>query len=209
VLTPFPLFLQVAYDMDTSLIFALTLVRALTSAPCYPLAGRWTHRLGPYRLQSWALMGRLVTFCSLGALVWVSNLGFTLAVLVGFNIFLGLSWCGIAVAGPTLVGNLSTPGHQGEAMGLYNAVQGLAQICGAVLGGCLASWIGYYSTFVFAGLLLIPAITLLMRLGPQAASAPLEHQRDSRAAARTQLDEVGTTPTSHTRQDQDVVPMFL
>ena len=183
VMTPFSLFLQDVYHLNTSLIFALTLIRALTSAPCYALAARWANWFGPHRVQSWALVCRLVAFCALGALALVSDMVLVLAILIIVNVLIGISWSGIAVAGPALVGHLSNAGHQGEAMGIYNAAQGVAQICGAMLGGCLAYWIGYYNTFVVAGLLLIPAILLLLGSDSKDTSAPGEHEQRNRIAA--------------------------
>jgi MFS family permease len=100
-------------------------------------------------------------------------------LVVGINLLIGMTWSGIAVAGPSAVSLLAKPNHSGKAMGLYNAVQGVAQILGAIIGGCLAYWVGYTSTFAVAGLCLVPAIAILVSLEAQYRHADAEAQRVS------------------------------
>jgi MFS family permease len=160
VLTPFPLFLHDTLKMDTSLIFILMLVRSLAAIPCYGWAGRWTQRVGPQRLLIWMLVARSVSFCGLASLAWMSDYTLLLVSLLSLNMLIGMTWSVVAIAGPVLVGQLTIPGSQGEAMGLYNAIQGVAQILGAVVGGYLAQWIGYYGVFIIGAAFLLLAIGL-------------------------------------------------
>lgn len=182
-LTPFPLYLQETHGMDSTLIFSLILVRALAPAPFYMLVGQWTARFGAHYIQTWAVAARCVAILSLSGLSWFSDSGLILGLLVSINIIVGLSWSGLAVAGPALVGRLAISGREGEAMGLYNAVQGIGQILGALLGGCLAYWVGYASTFAIAGILLLPAMAMLLRLGCQHTATPVENNYSTHAAA--------------------------
>jgi len=182
-LTPFPLYLQETHGMGSTLIFTLILVRAIAPAPFYMLAGQWTARFGAHCIQTWALAARCVAMLSLSGLSWFSDSGLILGLLVSINIIIGLSWSVLAVAGPALVGRLAIPGREGEAMGLYNAVQGIGQILGAMLGGCLAYWVGYASTFAIAGMLLLPAMAILLRIGFQNTATPVEGRHPTRAAA--------------------------
>lgn len=182
-LTPFPLFLQETHGLEISLIFALVMVRGLACIPFYAWAGRWTPRLGAQRVQMLALAGRCAAFGSLGSLWWITNPGIAFGLLIGISLLVGATWSGIAVAGPVLVGRLATPGRQGEAMGFYNAVQGVAQIVGAILGGYLSQRIGYYSTFMVAGFLLLPAMGLLISLRLQDVPTPAAEPRADPYAA--------------------------
>jgi predicted MFS family arabinose efflux permease len=179
-LTPFPLFLQTTLELDTSLIFALVMVRALASVPCYEWAGRWVHHVGPKRVQSLSLAGRCLMFLVFWSLEWLSHPGITVSLLVSMNMLAGITWSLIAVSGPVLLGRLAGPGHKGKAMGMYNATQGGAQIIGAILGGYLAQWAGYYGLFAAAAMLLLPAIGLLasLRLAPE-PSTPLMQRADT------------------------------
>ena len=183
VLTPLPLYLQNVHHMDHSLIFLLTLARALASAPFYTLAGRWMSRFGARRVQVWAALGRCLAFGALAVLVWAPGHLILMGALVAINAMVGLTWSGFAVAGPALVGRLTPQKRQGEAMGLYNAVQGAGQIVGALLGGYLAHAIGYHTTFLLGALLLLPAIALLNRVKPQTHAGPMEPPLLSRKAA--------------------------
>jgi MFS family permease len=182
-LVPFPLFLQEAYGMGTMPIFALVLVRAVAAAPFYTWSGRCIPRLGAYRMQQWTLLGRCVAFGGLGCLWLVESYPLTVLLLVSFNLLIGITWSGIAVAGPSGVSLLAKPSHSGKAMGCYNAVQGVAQILGAIVGGCLAHWVGYSSTFVVAGFCLLPAIALLVSLELQYQSTNPAAQSPSLSAA--------------------------
>jgi hypothetical protein len=52
-----------------------------------------------------------------------------------------------------------------------------------MLGGCLAYWVGYASTFAIAGMLLLPAMAMLLRIGFQNTATPVESSHPARAAA--------------------------
>jgi predicted MFS family arabinose efflux permease len=183
VLTPFPLFLHDALKMDTSLIFILMLVRSLACIPCYEWAGRWSQRIGPQRLLIWTLTARSVSFCGLASLAWMSDSVLLLVSLLSLNMLIGMTWSGVAIACPVLVGQLTTPGSQGEAMGLYNAIQGVAQILGAVLGGYLAQWIGYYGLFIIGTVFLLLAIGLFRQIPLQDIATTDSDQQAPPAAA--------------------------
>ena len=116
-------------------------------------------------------------------MLWVPGDLILIGALVAINAVVGLTWSGFAVAGPALVGRLTPSKRQGEAMGLYNAVQGVGQILGALLGGYLAHAIGYHTTFLMGAMLLVPAIVLLSRIKPQPWAKPLEPPSARRQAA--------------------------
>jgi hypothetical protein len=52
-----------------------------------------------------------------------------------------------------------------------------------MLGGGLAYWVGYASTFAIAGMLLLPAMAMLLRIGFQNTTTPVESSHPARAAA--------------------------
>ncbi len=170
-LTPFPLYLRDVFSLDDSLIFGLVMVRALASVPCYGIAAVWTHRAGPRWVLNTALLARLGIFSGFSGVAAVGRVEWSLAILVLLNIITGVSWALISVSGPRLVGECAGGGHPGQAMGVYNAVMGGAQILGALLGGLVAQSIGYGSTYTLAATLLIPAIAALAVL--RLPSAPI------------------------------------
>ena len=88
----------------------------------------------------------------------------------------------LKIGNKEFIGEPVTPAH-GEAMGLYNAVQGAGQILGALLGGYLAHAIGYHTTFLMGAMLLAPAMALLSRIKPQPRAKPLEPPSARRQAA--------------------------
>jgi MFS family permease len=182
-LTPFPLFLQTDLGFDTPLIFTLVLARALVSAPLYETAGCWAQRLGPKKTHILALSVRGVAFLVFYKLQGLSQPELLMTVLIGMNVLLGITWPLLAVSGPALVGRLVAPDRKGEAIGLFNATQGLSHIVGAAIGGYLAQWIGYYGVFAVAAILLIGAIGLLVSLQPPRPAAPRRAPRLMKAVA--------------------------
>lgn len=179
IFTPLPLFLRDSLHMDTSFVFGLALVRMLASTVCYEWAATWVHRIGPKTSQLWALVGRCIAFLGFWSLWLIPQPTIALGVLLGMNWLSGMTWSFIAVSGPVLVGHLSLPERQGEAMGTYNAIQGLSRIIGAVVSGYLVQWLGYYNTFAITGGLLAVAIGLLMQLRlPTSPVSPLQQHAD-------------------------------
>jgi MFS family permease len=114
----------------------------------YSPAGNWSEKVGAVPVLRVSLVIRLVAF--LGLLV----LGFT---YFGIQNFLALatfalvvfSWSLMTVSGTALAADLSPVG-EGEGIGIFNAVNALAGVIGAVLGGWVADTLGYEATYIVA-----------------------------------------------------------
>jgi predicted MFS family arabinose efflux permease len=67
-----------------------------------------------------------------------------------FGPVIGLTWSGMAVAGPVAAMEMVPPEKTGRGMGLYNAVASLAAIAGAFFSGVGVIAIGYAGIFVIS-----------------------------------------------------------
>jgi MFS family permease len=76
----------------------------------------------------------------------------------------GVTWAAIAVSGTTAVAVLAPKKVEGQALGLYNAIIGVAGIVGSLVGGHLAHAFGYAVSFGTATLLMGLTAAWLWRL---------------------------------------------
>ncbi len=79
------------------------------------------------------------------------------------NGILGFCWANISVAGSTIVSNICYKGFRAESTGMYNAFIGVATICGALIGGLVAEYMGYLPVFLTSSIFLAAALVLLWK----------------------------------------------
>jgi MFS family permease len=146
----------------------------------YALAGRWSHRFGTARVLQSALGVRLFAFVGLCGLGGSQTEALRLLVVVGVALIL-CCWAVLSVSSTALTAHLSAH-HEGEGVGLFNAVTALAGVLGALLDGWLASQWGYLAVLgvtvvgLTLGLCLLLASPLLEMTGSDAAM-PAQEQR--------------------------------
>jgi predicted MFS family arabinose efflux permease len=76
----------------------------------------------------------------------------SLAVLLGL---VGVTWAVISVTATGTVTRLSPAPIRGEALGLYAALAGFGGGVGAAIGGAVATVVGYFATFLAAGVVVV------------------------------------------------------
>jgi MFS transporter, DHA1 family, tetracycline resistance protein len=107
----------------------------------YPLAGRWSDRLGAATVERIGLGIRLLVFLGLSGLALVRVPGRGVLAVLGFVVVV-LAWSLLSVSGTALAARRSPVG-KGEGLGIFNAVTALAGVVGAILGGWAAEAWGY------------------------------------------------------------------
>jgi MFS family permease len=174
----FPIYLKQAVGMSTADVFIIYMASSLASALTYSQAGRWATRVGSKRLQAWSVAARVVLFPSF-FVVAMLNLPFTW-LLVAFCVLhglIGFCWANISVAGSHIVSNICHAECRAESTGMYNAMQGTANIAGALIGGFIALFLGYLAVFVVSSAFLIVGLLILTRIeieGGPCADKPAE-----------------------------------
>ncbi len=158
----YPVLMQQAFQIDASVSSTAMAVAVGIGLFFYPLAARWSERLGPVRVFRSALAVRTGIFFlifALGALPipgrgWLALIVFTGVVL---------SWSLLSVSGTALTAHISPVG-EGEGLGFYNATAALAGVVGSGMAGSIAAGWSYTAVPLFSavsvGLGLLLALAL-------------------------------------------------
>lgn len=150
-LTPFAVFLKDTLGAPAWVVFGAYIANQAFPTLSYHPMSRWMRRTGALRLMMIVSAGRGLglLFGALAAASGAGWLGITLAIIL-YGPVIGLSWAGMAVAGPVAVMEMIPPEKTGRGMGLYNATASLAAIIGAYLSGVGVLALGYVGIFVIS-----------------------------------------------------------
>lgn len=167
---PLPAFLATDAGLGTGDIFAVFLVSSAASAILYGRAGRLSSRRGPYLPQFGALGTRVILFPLVGLTVLLPA-GSVSLLFVCFAL-VGVTWAIIAVTVAGIVTRLAPTNLRGEALGAYTALGGLATGLGSLLGGGLATRLGFITTFTIAGAFVLAGLAVAYRQYTQRTATP-------------------------------------
>jgi MFS family permease len=117
-------------------------------------------------LRGWAYVavGASVLFVA-GPLVFAP-------VIIFYPLASGIAFALYYTSANTMMFNTVQGKSAGAALGVYSAVVGIAAMAGSLLSGFVSVYLGFYTTFVLAGVLLFPAVVIVGRL-PE-SSSPVE-----------------------------------
>jgi len=148
VFSQYPLLMQKVFGITPDISSVAFGVMAGLGLTLYTPAGNWSERFGSVPILRVSLVMRLAAFIALFALGF-TQFGFQgWLALVAFA-FVVFAWSLMSVSGTALAAALSPVG-EGEGMGIFNAVNALAGVIGAALGGWVAGSWGYATTSVVA-----------------------------------------------------------
>ena len=148
VFSQYPLLMQKVFGITPDISSVAFGVMAGLGLTLYTPAGNWSERFGSVPILRVSLVMRLVAFVGLLALGF-THFGFQgWLALVAFA-FVVFAWSLMSVSGTALAADLSPVG-EGEGIGIFNAVNALAGVVGAVLGGWVAGSWGYATTSIVA-----------------------------------------------------------
>ena len=133
VFSQYPLLMQKAFGITPDISSVAFGVMAGLGLILYTPAGTWSEQYGAVSILRVSLVMRLLAFVSLlvlgythfGVQGWLALLAFA---------FIVFAWSLMSVSGTALAARLSPVG-EGEDMGILNAVNALAGVIGAALGG--------------------------------------------------------------------------
>lgn len=158
----YPVLMQKVYSVPThlsSLAYAIIAGLALT---LYSPAGRWTDRSGARRVFQTATAIRFLAYAGLAILAFIQTGTQNWLAILAFA-FVVWAWSVISVSGTALAAQLSRFG-EGEALGIFNAVNALAGVAGAFLGGWIAGQWGYGAIIGMAAAGIIIGLALSLKL---------------------------------------------
>jgi DHA1 family tetracycline resistance protein-like MFS transporter len=148
VFSQYPLFMQKLFGITPSASSLYFGVMAGFGLLLYTPAGNWSDRVGSNTILRVSLGIRLLAFLGLLLLGLTStgSKGWLAVIAFAFVVF---AWSLMSVSGTALAASLSPIG-EGEGMGIFNAVNAVAGVIGAGLGGWVADSWGYAATPIFA-----------------------------------------------------------
>jgi DHA1 family tetracycline resistance protein-like MFS transporter len=148
VFSQYPLLMQKVFGITPDISSVAFGVMAGLGLTFYTPAGNWSERFGSVPILRVSLVMRLAAFIGLFALGFthIGYQGWLALVAFAFVVF---AWSLMSVTGTALAAGLSPVG-EGEGIGIFNAVNALAGVVGAALGGWVAGNWGYAATSVVA-----------------------------------------------------------
>jgi predicted MFS family arabinose efflux permease len=167
-----PTYLKQFVGMTSAEVFIIYVASSAVSALTYSQAGRWATNYGSKKVQAGAIVGRIVLFPSffLITLVGLPHLAL-LAAFCALHGLVGFCWANISVTGNHIVSNICKQDCRAQSTGMYSAMQGVATVAGALLGGYIAQYVGYEAMFITAPLFLIAGLLLLSRIKTEKGTA--------------------------------------
>ncbi|MCG7844701.1 MAG: MFS transporter [Methanomassiliicoccales archaeon] len=158
----FPIFLSQYVGFSTAEVFIVYLASAIMSLLFYAVAGHMVDRFGGRKVQGMAFGLRMFVFPSIFLVTLLSlDLGVLLIIICLLNGLAGMCWALLAVAGDSLVADMSFRSFRSQSMGMYNSVRGISTIFGSILGGLVAQMFGYAALFAMTSIFIIAALSLL------------------------------------------------
>ena len=161
----FPIFLNSYVGPSSSEVFLIYVAFSLASALTYSQAGRRATDLGSRRVLAGSITGRIFLFPAMFA-VTLFSLG-RVEMLIVFCILhalMGFSWANISVSGSHILAETCYSEYRAESTGLYNSMQGVATIVGAMVGGFVGQFMGYQALFTISSIFLVLGLILLSKV---------------------------------------------
>jgi MFS family permease len=162
----YPIFLKLVAGFSEAEIFLTYLINGTTIVLAYTQAGKLAEHITPKKLAICANSIRVILFPMFAVvpmIIGANHFGILTSLII-MHATIGCTWAIITVVGFTIVGQLAPEGTKGEAMGIYHAVCGIGSVCGALLGGFMAHYFGFFVAFCTASFLILCSIFGLVKI---------------------------------------------
>jgi len=160
-------------QMDDTEVFIIFSTLYILQAAIYPITARACNRYGEDHVAVSAVWLRIAGFLAAFTTVVLMFRNSTLTMTSMMSIaMIGTAFAFYNTSSSVLLFRSLAAGKQGELLGIYSALTGIAAFVGAIMSGYLSYHFGYGVTFVIAVLLLVGCVLSLR-------SAVQEHYRSS------------------------------
>jgi len=156
-----PVFLRSELGWPNEIVYAVYLIHHAASVIAFRWARRAVDQWGHRPAVGLALVIRAIVFtgwAGVGAVIggWAVPVLFVMA---------GLTWSYFQLASTAVVSRLAPAGLKGQSLGMYNALAGLGNMTGALIGGYLAESFGYQAPFLAGAALVMLSLPILLLEG--------------------------------------------
>lgn len=166
-----------AFALSSVETFSVILAGAAVQTLAFQGAGRYVSSQSLVTSSAQGLLIRGWSYVIIGAAaLLLAGPYFLLPALVMYPIAGGIAFAVYYTASNTMMFNTVQRKNPGSALGVYSAVVGIATMGGSLASGFISVYLGFYTTFVLAGILLFAAVVIIARLPKSPGSEPGSHQ---------------------------------
>jgi len=157
--------------------FAVILAGATAQVLAFQRAGSYVGARSLVTTSAQGLLLRGWSYIVIGAaaLILAGPL-FIVPAIVMYPIGAGIAFAVYYTSSNTMMFNTVQRKNPGAALGVYSAVIGIATMAGSLASGFISVYLGFYTTFVFAGVLLFAAVWVVARLPKSPGADAGSHQ---------------------------------
>ncbi len=146
-------------------VFGVILAGMVIQTLTFQGAGKF---IGSRPLVATSIQGLLVRGLSYvalgGSILFVAGPLFIGPALIFYPLASGIAFALYYTSSNTMMFNTVQGRNPGAALGVYSAVVGIAAMAGSFISGFISVYIGFYTTFVLAGILLFAAVGVVARI---------------------------------------------
>jgi len=166
-----------AYALTSFETFSVILSGVAVQTLSFQGAGRYVSGQSLVTSTAQGLLLRGWSYVIIGAAALIlAGPYFIIPALVMYPIAGGLAFAVYYTSSNTMMFNTIQRKNPGSALGVYSAVVGIATMGGSLASGFISVYLGFYTTFVLAGILLFAAVVIIAQLPKSPGAEPGSHQ---------------------------------
>ena len=153
------------FSISEAEILGVILVGMVAQTASFRWVGRWIEGKSLVTTSVLGLLLRGWSYLGLGiAAILVSTRLYAVPALILYPLAGGVGFAIYYTSANTMMFTTVQGRSAGAALGVYSAVVGIAAMAGSFASGFMSVYVGYYVTFILAGVLLFAAVAVIGRL---------------------------------------------
>jgi len=153
------------FSMPDQEVFAVILAGMVIQTLAFQRAGDFVNKRSLITSSIQGLLLRGWSYFAIGvAALLVSGPLFAVSALILYPLAGGVAYAVYYISSNTMMFNTVKGKTAGSALGVYSAVVGLATMAGSFASGFISVYVGYYTTFMIAGIILFATLGVVSRL---------------------------------------------
>jgi MFS family permease len=141
-----------ANGLSSFLIFLVITIMMLAQIVAFRYSGPYTEKRSLVKTSVEGLVLRSACYGLLGVSLYIiSGVWFLIPVLIFYPLGAGVAFAYYYTASNTMVFNTLSDARQGQSLGVYSALVGIASLVGSAVSGFTSFFFGFSVTFILAG----------------------------------------------------------
>jgi MFS family permease len=166
-----------SFGIPEGSIFAVMLSGMAVQTLTFEYAGKYVEGRSLVMSSAQSLLLRGICYGGIGAVaLFFASPGFLIAAMILYPLGAGVAFAIYYTSSNTMMFNTVKGKTAGSALGVYSAVVGLATMAGSFVSGFISVYVGYYTTFMLAGIILFATLVVVSRLPKPLAPDEGVHQ---------------------------------